>query len=65
MERSSRDVSDHIESLPDDVRSDIVILDGLLAAAFAGEERVLWEGKFWGGTDSGDNWLRPAGTAAT
>lgn len=51
MERSSREVSDHIESLPDDVRSDIVILDGLLAAAFAGEERVLWEGKFWGGTD--------------
>ena len=28
----------------------MVAIDGALAPAFAGEERVLWEGPFWGGT---------------
>ena len=42
---------EHIASLPDDVRADIATLDGAIAAAMPGEERVVWEGKFWGGTD--------------
>ena len=41
----------HIASLPDDVRDDVATLDGAIAAAMPGEERVVWEGKFWGGTD--------------
>ena len=42
---------EHIASLPDDVRADIATLDGAIAAAMPGEERVVWEGKFWGGTE--------------
>ena len=42
---------EHIASLPDDVRDDVATLDGAIAAAMPGEERVVWEGKFWGGTD--------------
>lgn len=41
----------HIASLPDDVRDDIATLDAAIAGAMPGEERVVWEGKFWGGTD--------------
>jgi hypothetical protein len=41
----------HIASLPDDVRDDIAALDAAIAGAMPGEERVVWEGKFWGGTD--------------
>jgi hypothetical protein len=42
---------EHIASLPDDVRDDIATLDAAIAAGMPGEERVVWEGKFWGGTD--------------
>jgi Domain of unknown function (DU1801) len=42
---------EHIASLFDDVREDIETLDAAIAGAMAGEERVVWEGKFWGGTD--------------
>jgi Domain of unknown function (DU1801) len=51
MERSKTPVDEHIASLPDGVRDDIATLDAAIAEAMAGEERVLWEGKFWGGTD--------------
>ncbi|REK17823.1 MAG: DUF1801 domain-containing protein [Actinobacteria bacterium] len=51
MERSEMPVDEFIGSLDDDARHDIAVLDGMLAAAFAGEPRVLWEGKFWGGSD--------------
>lgn len=50
MERSSRPPDEHIASLPDGVRADIVTLDRVIAEAMAGEERVLWEGVFWGGS---------------
>jgi Domain of unknown function (DU1801) len=42
---------EHIASLPDDVREDISTLDAAIAGAMPGDERVVWEGKFWGGTD--------------
>lgn len=51
MKRSTASVDGHISSLEDGVRHDVSVLDGLISAAFAGESRVLWEGKFWGGTD--------------
>lgn len=50
MQRSSTPPDDFIASLPDGVRDDIATLDAQLAPIFAGHERVLWEGVFWGGT---------------
>ena len=50
MERSNRSPDDHVASLPDGVREDIATLDAVIAEAMTGEERVLWEGVFWGGS---------------
>jgi hypothetical protein len=52
MQKSTTTTPDeHIASLPEEVRDDIARLDATIAGAMAGEERVVWEGKFWGGTD--------------
>jgi hypothetical protein len=51
MQRSTRSPDEFIASLPDDVRDDIATLDRAISDVMAGHERVLWEGKFWGGTD--------------
>jgi Domain of unknown function (DU1801) len=51
VERSKTSPDAHLASLPDGVREDIATLDAVVADVFAGEERVLWEGKFWGGTE--------------
>jgi hypothetical protein len=51
MRVTDRIVEDHINSLPDEVREDIAAIDAVIAGVFSGEPRVLWEGKFWGGTD--------------
>ena len=50
MQRSEMSPDEFLASLTDDVRDDMVALDGALTPAFAGDERVLWEGLFWGGT---------------
>ena len=50
MEKATRDVDEYIASLPDDVRADIEVLDGALARAMDGHERVLYEGRLWGGS---------------
>jgi Domain of unknown function (DU1801) len=50
MDRSTTNPDEFIASLPDGVREDIATLDALITDVFAGEERVLWEGKFWGGS---------------
>ncbi len=50
MERSKASPDEHIASLPDAVREDIATLDAAIAGVMIGEERVLWEGTFWGGT---------------
>jgi hypothetical protein len=50
MQRSEISPDDFLASLPDDVRGDMIAVDEALAPVFAGDERVLWEGKFWGGT---------------
>ena len=50
MQRSEMSPDDFLASLPDDVRDDMVAIDRALAPVFAGDERVLWEGPFWGGT---------------
>ena len=52
MQKSTTTTPDeHIASLPDDVRDDIRTLDAAITGAMPGEERVVWEGKFWGGAD--------------
>jgi hypothetical protein len=50
VQRSETTPDAFLASLPDDVRDDMAAVDGVLAPVFAGEERVLWEGPFWGGT---------------
>jgi hypothetical protein len=50
MQRSETSPDDFLASLPDETRADMVAVDEALASAFEGEERVLWEGPFWGGT---------------
>jgi hypothetical protein len=50
MERSTTTPDAFIASLPDEVRGDIAELDRLIAGAMPDQERVLWEGVFWGGT---------------
>jgi hypothetical protein len=50
VERSTTTPDQHIASLQDGVREDIAALDAVIAEAMAGQERVLWEGTFWGGS---------------
>jgi hypothetical protein len=51
MRVTDRSVEEHINSLPEGVSGDLKAIDGLIGDVFSGEPRVLWEGKFWGGTD--------------
>jgi Domain of unknown function (DU1801) len=51
MQRSTTTPDEHIASLPDGTREDVAILDAAIVRAMPGEERVLWEGRFWGGSD--------------
>ena len=51
MEKTTRNVDEFIGSLPDDVRDDIATLDASIGAVMQGLPRVLYEGKFWGGSD--------------
>lgn len=50
MQRSEITPDAFLDSLPDDVRPEMVAVDQAVAPVFAADERVLWEGKFWGGT---------------
>jgi hypothetical protein len=51
MQRTTTSPDDYLASLPDDVRADMTALDAAIAPVFAGHERVLWEGVFWGGSE--------------
>ena len=51
MHRSSTTPDEHIASLADGVRDDIAALDAAISGVMTGHERVLWEGKFWGGSE--------------
>lgn len=50
MDRSTTTPDAFLAELPDEIRADMVAVDAALADAFDGDERVLWEGPFWGGT---------------
>ena len=51
MEKTDRDVGAFLESLPEDVRADMTLLDSRISTVMAGLPRVLYEGRLWGGTD--------------
>jgi hypothetical protein len=51
MERTTTPPDTHIASLPEKIRGDIQILDALIGEVFAGHPRVMWEGRFWGGSE--------------
>ncbi|MDJ0792516.1 MAG: DUF1801 domain-containing protein [Acidimicrobiia bacterium] len=50
MERTDIDVRDFLRGLPDDVRSDMETLDGIIHEEMHGLDRVLFTGTFWGGS---------------
>ncbi len=51
MEKSVTTPDQYLASLPYDVRPDMERLDALIGAEMNGMSRVLWEGKFWGGSE--------------
>lgn len=51
MERTDKDPSAYLDSLPDDIREDMKRLDRLISGIMDGYSRALWEGVFWGGTE--------------
>ncbi len=51
MQKTDTDPQQFLHALPDDVRADMSLLDQSIQADMPGEPRVMWEGKFWGGSD--------------
>lgn len=51
MERSDTDPDRYIAGLPEGVRDDIAELDRRISQVFFDAPKVMWEGKFWGGSD--------------
>ncbi len=51
MERSATSPDVFFASLPDPPRSDVERVDAVLSKVMKGHSRVLWGGKFWGGTE--------------
>ena len=51
MNKTKKDISAHINSLPDELRQSIKHLDKIISDIMVGHSRVLWEGTLWGGTE--------------
>jgi hypothetical protein len=51
VEISRISVGEHLASLSEDVRDQMVLLDTAISDRMSGASRVLYEGKFWGGSD--------------
>lgn len=51
MEKISTPPDAYIESLADEIRPAIEKLDKEIRKIFKGEDRVLWTGTFWGGSE--------------
>lgn len=51
MRVSEESVDAWLEALNDPRADDVREIDALISEVFAGDSRVLWVGKFWGGTD--------------
>ena len=50
MQRTTTPPEEFLASLPDGRREEMEALDAAIAPVFAGQERALWEGVFYGGT---------------
>jgi len=50
MNKTKKDISAHIESLPEELRQSINHLDKIISEIMVGHSRDLWEGTLWGGT---------------
>ena len=51
MEKTRRNPTVYLESLPDGPRDVMKRLDHVIAGVMKGRSRALWEGVFWGGTN--------------
>lgn len=51
MERTDTDVDDFVAGIEGPRGDDLRALDRILSEELAGLERVLWEGRMWGGTE--------------
>ncbi len=51
MQRSEVTPDEFLASLPTDVKADMDALDREISTVMTGAERVLWEGRFWGGSE--------------
>ncbi len=51
MNKTKKDVSTYINSLPDELRQSITRLDEIITNTMVDHTRVLWEGIFWGGSE--------------
>jgi len=51
MKRVDKGIGAFLEVLPLDVRGDMVTLDREISIVMAGEDRSLYVGRFWGGSD--------------
>ena len=51
MEKTDKNPNDYIESLPTETRADVARLDTEISKIMAGHPTVMWEGKFWGGSE--------------
>jgi hypothetical protein len=51
VNKTKKDISAHIDSLPDEFRQAIKHLDKIISDIMVGHSRELWEGTFWGGTE--------------
>ncbi|MEX0756402.1 MAG: DUF1801 domain-containing protein [Acidimicrobiia bacterium] len=51
MKKVSTSPDEHLASFPDGIREQMIELDQLISASFAGRSRTVWEGVFWGGSD--------------
>jgi len=50
VQRTDRNPSAYLDSLPQGEREAMKLLDRLISDVMEGQPRVLWEGTFWGGS---------------
>ena len=51
METTTQNPDEFLATLPEEYRTDLIELDRIIVSIFGQNDRVLWQGKFWGGTN--------------
>ncbi|MEA2058296.1 MAG: DUF1801 domain-containing protein, partial [Actinomycetota bacterium] len=51
LEKTDKEPSDYIASLPRETRPDVDRLDAAISDVMSGHPKTMWEGRFWGGSD--------------